>query len=535
MYKLLIADDEPWLRKRLMLTIDWEKLGISEVYEAEDGAKAFALASAHEPDIIITDIEMPELSGIELMKTLNESAMFPQFILISGYNEFEYARSAVRFGAVDYLLKPIEEEDLKKAVSKCIATLEKKKYNQQVLDLLSSSSNLLREKIYIDLLLGKLDFSKVSESHLYELGVVFPTSSAMCIIAHIHPMQHTVSESDVEETVVGFSVSKIIKNQLNACFGEVLDFWMDEVNVYLVFSDLPAEEFTATATNALSIAKKQIKDLHAVRIAYGIGSVAGKLSDLCQSYRKARYNINLCRSKQTDTETSEEHANSFQVVYEDYNLKSLIAAIRKGDAKESTSLLADLIVEFLNQSGGTPTSLQIKLLYLNVLNSLFKGCLPFLPVSEEVIRICLDYIDQASALHTTDKMHNQLQSLICILIEQYQSFFNSKRHWLIDKIIAYINENYAQALSMSDVAAAFYLNASYFCKLFKEETGVTFTNYLMRVRVDNAKRLLADSSMKLYDVASAVGYTNVQYFSTVFKELEGVTPSQYRTGCNSKL
>ncbi len=271
-----------------------------------------------------------------------------------------------------------------------------------------------------------------------------------------------------------------------------------------------------------------------MRIAYGIGSVADKLSDLCQSYRKARYNINLCRSQQKDTGISEEHANSFQVVYEEYNLKSLIAAIRKGDAEESASLLTDLIAEFLNQAGGTPTALQIKLLYLNILNSLFKGCLPFLPVSEEVIKICLDYIDQASALHTTDKMHSELQSLICVLIEQYQSFFNSKRHWLIDKIIDYINENYAQALSMSDVAAAFYLNASYFCKLFKEETGVTFTNYLMRVRVDNAKRLLADSSMKLYDVASAVGYTNVQYFSTVFKELEGVTPSQYRASCNSK-
>ncbi len=530
MYKLLIADDEPWLRKRLMLTIDWEKLGIAELFEAEDGAEAFALATAHEPDIIITDIEMPELSGIDLMKTLNESAMYPQIILISGYNEFEYARSAVRFGAVDYLLKPIGEEDLKRAVSKCIATLEKKRYNQQVLDLLSSSSDLLREKIYIDLLLGKLDFNKVSEVHLHELGVIFPTSSVMCIIAHMHPMHHTLSENDVEETLVGFSISKIIKNQLNSRFEEVLDFWVDDVNVYLVFSNLSPDEFTAAATNALSTSKKTIKDLHAIRIAYGIGSVADKLSDLCQSYRNARYNINLCRSKQTDACITGEHGNSFQVVYEEYNLKALIASIRKGETEESSSLLADLIADFLTQSGGSPTSLQIKLLYLNVLNSLFKGCLPFLPVSEEVIKICLDYIDKAASFHAADKMHCQLQSLLSVLIQQYQSFFNCKRHWLIDKIIVYINENYASPLSMSDVAAAFYLNASYFCKLFKDETGITFTNYLMRVRVDNAKGLLADSSMKLYDVASAVGYTNVQYFSTVFKDLEGVTPSQYRSG-----
>ena len=529
MYKLLIADDEPWLRKRLLLTIEWSSLGISELYEAEDGAEALMLAAEHEPDIIITDIEMPELSGIDLMKILNESAMFPQIILISGYNEFEYARSAVRFGAVDYLLKPVSEEDLKRAVSKCISTLEKNKYNKQVLDLLSNSSDLLREKIYIDLLLGKLDFNKVSSPHLEELGVIFPTSSVMCIIAHMHPMHHTPSENDVEETLLGFGISQIIKNQLDARFNEVLNFWVDEVNVYVVFSDLSADEFTAAATNTMNNAKKMIKDLHAIRINYGLGSISHSLSELCLSYRKARYNINLSWSKQNEACINEEHVNGFQAAYDEYNLKSLIASLKNGHADEASSLLSDLISEFLSQSGGTPTSLQIKLLYLNILNSLFKGCLPFLPVSEEIVRICLDYIDKAASFHTTDKMHVQLLNLMSILIEQYQNFFNCKRHWLTDKIITFINENYAAPLSMRDVAATFYLNASYFCKLFKEETGMTFTNYLMRTRVDNAKRLLSDNSMKLYDVAAAVGYTNVQYFSTVFKDMEGITPSQYRS------
>ncbi len=513
-----------------MLTIDWTSLGISELYEAEDGAQALMLAAEHEPDIIITDIEMPELSGIDLMKILNESAMFPQIILISGYNEFEYARSAVRFGAIDYLLKPVGEEDLKRAVTKCISTLEKNKYNQQVIDLLSNSSDLLREKIYIDLLLGKLDFNKVSLSHLEELGVVFPASSVMCIIAHMHPMQHKPSENDVEETLLGFSISQIIKRQLDARFDDVLTFWVDEVNVYVVFSDLSADEFAAAAEKTLNDAKQLIKDLHTIRINYGLGSIAHDLADLCQSYRNARYNINLNWSRQNGVCINEEQTNGFQAAYNEYNLKSLIASLKNGNADDVSKLLSELISEFLSQSGGAPTALQIKLLYLNVLNSLFKGCLPFLPVSEDIVKVCLDYIDKAATFHTTDKMHIHLINLMSILIEQYQNFFNCKRHWLIDKIVSYINENYASPLSMSDVAAKFYLNASYFCKLFKEETGVTFTNYLMRVRVDNAKRLLSENSMKLYDVAAAVGYTNVQYFSTVFKDLEGITPSQFRSG-----
>ncbi len=531
MYKVLIADDEPWLRKRLMLTIDWQSMGVSELFEAQDGAEALKLAAQHEPDIIITDIEMPELSGIDLMQTLNESALFPQIILISGYNEFEYARSAVHYGAVDYLLKPISEDDLKRTITKCISKLEKEKYNEEIADLLSSSSDLLREKIYIDLLQGKLDFGKVPASRLKELGVEFCAQSAMCIIAHSHPINHTLSWDDVEETLAGFSLNKIVKEHLSSKFENVLDFWVDDVNVYIVYSNMNEDDFEAEAAQALSAAKSKLKEAHSTRIAYGLGSVARDLKELCSSYRQARYNINLCRSKQNAPCGADEDAkvNGFQVIYEEYNLKALIASLKSGDEDAASKHLTELISDFLSQSQGSPSSLQIKLLYINVLNSLFKGCLPFLPLSEDVIRICVDYLDESASFHSTDKMHSQLQSLLSVLIEQYRSFYGCKRHWLIDKIIEYINENYASSLTMRDVAAAFYLNPSYFCKLFKEETGKTFTNYLMSIRVDNAKRLLTDSSMKLYEIASAVGYTNVQYFSTVFKEVEGITPSQFRS------
>lgn len=507
-------------------------MGITELFEAEDGAKAFNIAVKHEPDIIITDIEMPELSGIDLMQTLNESALFPQIILISGYNEFEYARSAVKYGAVDYLLKPVAEDELKQTVTKCIATLEQNRYNKEIRDLLASSSSLLRERVYIDLLQGKLDFKKVPAQRLSELGIAFQYSSAMCIITHSHPVHHTLSENDVEETLINLSINKTIKGLLSLQLNEILDFWLDDVNVYLVFSDMEPVELSSNAAKAMRTAKKQIKELHSIRIAYGLGSVVHELTELCASYRTARYNINLFRSKQESTD-EDVQASDFQIVYEEYNLKSLITSLKNGDAEQASKLLKELITEFLNQSNGAPTSLQIKLMYINVLNSLFKGCLPYMPVSEDIIKICVDYIDESASFHTTDKMHSQLQSLLSVLIDQYHDFFGTKRHWLIDKIIEYINENYASSLSMRDVASNFYLNPSYFCKLFKEETGVTFTNYLMSKRVDSAKRLMSESSMKLYDIASAVGYTNVQYFSTVFKEIEGMTPSQFRSSISS--
>ena len=125
--RLLIAEDELWLRKRLVSTIDWSSYGISEVYEAEDGGEALEIALKEKPDIVITDIRMPELSGIDLMKKLNENSIFSKMIVVSGYDDFEYAQGALRMGAINYLLKPVDEEELLDSVKRCVEELKKEK------------------------------------------------------------------------------------------------------------------------------------------------------------------------------------------------------------------------------------------------------------------------------------------------------------------------------------------------------------------------------------------------------------------------
>ena len=134
MYKLLIADDEYWVRKRLLDTIDWQSIGIGEVYGAEDGKKALCISIQHEPDIVVTDINMPGLSGIELMQALHLCALFPQFILISGFIELEYAASAIKLGVVDCLLKPIDEKELIHIVKMMIEDFDYHKKEKEHLD-----------------------------------------------------------------------------------------------------------------------------------------------------------------------------------------------------------------------------------------------------------------------------------------------------------------------------------------------------------------------------------------------------------------
>ena len=180
--RLLIAEDELWLRKRLVSTIDWSSYGISEVYEAEDGGEALEIALKEKPDIVITDIRMPELSGIDLMKKLNENSIFSKMIVVSGYDDFEYAQGALRMGAINYLLKPVDEEELLDSVKRCVEELKKEKNKETVFDKQSAASEMLMEHIYEDLIFETSE--KRTEELLQKLSrkeIGFPFQSAAVV------------------------------------------------------------------------------------------------------------------------------------------------------------------------------------------------------------------------------------------------------------------------------------------------------------------------------------------------------------------
>lgn len=533
MYKLLIVDDEYLVRRRLVSTIDWASLGISEIYEAEEGRQALGISIENEPDIIITDINMPELSGIELMRSLNESALCPRVILISGYNEFEYARSALKLGAVDYLLKPVDENELLGIIKSCIEDFESHKKEKELLNALVSSSAEIRKRVLADLLSGKVDDPDNSLLRLKHIGIDFPYSSAICIIAHSNGTAVKEKSDYVEETLISFSISNVMEDILPLSFAHFFIVQMDDMNVAVLFSDKTGEELQAAVKDTVDSVKEQLDKLFNANIAFGVGVEVSNLLDLSKSYKTASYAINFCNYKHWDSilnygESVKTECLDLQSVYSDYNLKAISADIKNGDRASASAGLKLLTDEFLARTSKTPTPLQIKLFYINAINTLFKNCLVSCKLSEEFVNICMDSLKETGAFFTIERLTNGLQKIVGFLLSQYSTFIGNKRHWLIDRITEYIQENYSSSITMKSVARRFYLNPSYFCKLFRDETGVTFTHYLMRLRVEKAKELMSVSTKKFYDIATAVGYSNVQYFSTIFKEIEGITPTQYR-------
>lgn len=391
MYKLLIVDDEYLVRKRLLSTIDWNSLGICEIFEAENGKQALSISIENEPDIILTDIDMPELSGIELMQALNESALYPRVILISGYNEFEFARSGLKLGAVDYLLKPVDENELISIIKSCIEDLENQKQEKDLINALVNSSAEIQKRVITDLLLGKIDNPDNSLLRLKHIGIDFSYTSAICLIAHSSTMTKSDKNDYVEETLISFSISNVMEEILQSSFKHYFIIQVDDMNVAVLFSDKTCEELQKVIKSVINSVKEQLNKLFNINVVFGVGVEVSDILDLSKSYKTANYAINFNNYNDWNSilnygENNKTEWLDLQNVYSDYNLKSISIDIKNSDRDSALNNLKLLIDDFLTHSSGSPTPLQVKLFYINVMNTLFKSCLVSGPPSEELDR-----------------------------------------------------------------------------------------------------------------------------------------------------
>lgn len=537
MYKVLIADDELWLRKRLMATLPWEELGIGEVLEAEDGAEALMLAIKHEPDIIISDIEMPELTGIDLLHTLNASALYPKVILISGYNEFEYARNALKYGAIDYLLKPIDDTELVAILKKCVSTLNQDQIEKDVLDRLSHSSHLLQDRLFLDIIEGKIDPSGQMSRYLEDGGFSFSHKNGLCVcvVPQADP-EHLLPSSAADRTLEEFTAQNVLMDLFKTTFGGVYSYSLEGLLLFVLFDDRAEGEFLSALRECFARAQEKVQEVLPIRLAVSIGTVVQKLADLHKSYLATQYRTELPLGEPKESRSVPQE--NYGVIYQnDLLLKTLVQRIMAADRTGALSQL-DGILDMFRENLGTDrdaSHLQQELFFINIFNYILKACLPAQGEHLDILHECVNCLAGINSIHTLDKAKELLAALIDTLCKSNENILGNKKHWLIERIVSYIHEEYASPLTMSDVAKKFYLNPSYFCKLFRDETGITFTNYLMDVRIQQSKKLLEETNLKLYDVASSVGYSNVQYFSTVFKEITGIPPSQYRATHNNHM
>ncbi len=546
MYTLLIVDDEKWVRQGLLLTIDWKSERIEVIGEAKDGDEALKQIEAQVPDIIITDIKMPGMDGLTLLETIRERKLKTKVIFISGYSDFDYARKALKCGAFDYILKPIQETELLDVIRNCVRELDEENKDyvhiEQMSGRIRESLPLARHRFLEKLLTAGPDYSLGDTDSKWEaLGIQLDPERLRVLAVKIFDWG-SKGDTAKDRSLVRYALGNIAE-EVGTALGQTVACPLDnndDADLAILHSpSLPSrsasplsppsrpldsefagqadeERFTDEWTRLIDFADRYLD----IRISVGTSRPTDR-SNLPRSFEEA---LHACANAFYDgygkvyPAKESKPASEPSGVYTGPNPfweTRLLHAMKLGDEKLAEQQVDELI-EHLHDSRGKYSPLTIRRGLTALLRSLALKWETANPNCQTFIVPCC----------TLPQLKRELLTSILRCVQSGKSPGGRKR--IIELALNYVQEHYTEGITMNDVAERFYFNPSYFSKMFHEEMGETFSKYVVRLRMAKSKELLKNTTMRIYEIAEQVGYNDFRHFVKTFKEYEGMTPAQYR-------
>jgi two-component system response regulator YesN len=517
MIKLLISDDEKLICEGLA-SLEWDKYGIQVAGTARNGEDAFNLAMKIRPDIIISDIQMPKKDGIWLAEQLHNNLPDTKIIFLSGYNEFEYAQSAIRFGVSDYVLKPIDEDELFSIILKLKTEIEDREFLREEKERLAG----LLEKSRFFLCNWFFSSDKKSRADLELFGISPNLTQFIVSIIHFN------GENNMDNVMRFLAFDKIrflLEQNLiaNVPFfdNEALTF------VFCFKNDLAPTQAEALIFSYAEKIKTLLDENFTESYNIGIGNFAANDSELKLSYDSANtalsYSSNVGENQIIYIKDIEPHSVVSSKYTQIFSL--YITALKSGDEKKVNNNIK-MLFESMHEAN-EPLSIQQRYclsLIVSVSNALSDlGCNP---------AILFNNTDAWSVIRKTRSSEelltfiSNISSAVMLHIQDVQQKRNVD---IIEKVKAIVDENYAADASLRSVAAQVFMSPCYLSVIFKKEMNITFKNYLIQKRIEKAKYFLANTNMKIYEIAERVGYADTRYFSELFHRTTKETPSQYRS------
>lgn len=536
MLTVLIADDEVKIVQLIQCLVRWEDFDMEVVATANDGLTAFSLISELEPDIVITDIRMPNVSGVELVQCTQNQGLHPYFIIVSGYSDFEYAQQAIKLGVEDYLLKPLKKKELESVLTKIQekAGLAEKELAHRIAlnDALITSHAKLKNALLTDLLIKeKTSVSRMSAEELNrEYGVSFPGSSYVCVIWHLfseHEREQIASQEEYQ-----FLLPKLEKELLQRISGlcrETLSIALEHEILFLLNYDEVCQMDLEDQLSRLKIQFLNYRSIYPdMQMCLCMGSVAADFSGFVQSYQDARTALQMRFDKNGTFFLKYQPTSSSVLSVNDILTAPLKAKLTKeiellNHAGFSAVLDEVKILLLKNKNQGTVLyqcyQLLADLFLLNMAPHMEQNQLtPLRHQMEDVLQIYSAFEDAFSCF----------QDLCLNCIARQRDAKKEAEHLPIRQARQYLQEHFAEPISLESVSRSVGFNPAYFSTLFKKETGQNFSDYLIKIRITQAQNMLTHTNMGIADIAVACGYSDVKYFSKLFKRNTSITPSEFR-------
>lgn len=509
MLQMIIADDDRLIRESLSRLINWEDYGISVSAVAQTGEEALNQVLALRPDILLTDIEMPHMTGTQLLKTLRQENIPCEVIFLSAYSNFSYAQEAVRYGAFNYLLKPVDESQLINTVTRCRNQILLRQNEQQLI----SQDKQIQAMAYANGL----------------KALILQNSQAGDSLADTQ-LLHIIGFPQDENTSIGGVCLTMDSKELGD-ISLTIPGNKPEPQLLPLSSTESMLLFLAPSSSANWLSQhmeqyaRQLLPLLPPEVRMYISTVhtcrhIGRLYPEC------------CFAGLLTHFYGDKPISLFQEVHslsEDGSPmpgpEQLLQSFRT-DSRSIDAALKKLFLSFV-PNGMLYNLHDMKLRCLSLLDGLGRESNPFsCSVADWESDFMFSFKKDILSCNNVTALYDAMVQILYRLFV-HSSKENSPKSRLIHKTLQYIRENYAHA-TLSDVSTTLYISPSYLSRLFASEMDESFSRYLMRYRINIAKEKLRNPEAKLYAIAESVGYSDLAHFSKAFKLIEGVSPGKYR-------
>lgn len=515
MYTVFIADDEVSIREGLKCIIDWESLGFSICGEASNGSDALSEILSKQPDLVLMDIRMPKLQGIDVIVTAREQGFTGHCILLSGYSDFGYAQTAIRYNVDYYLTKPIDEDELLQAITKAKSLLDQECMNDKyVHQYKMRAKNVILQELLTNTYSD--EYSSISPEDIKQLNLE----------AEIY--QVVIYENfnrKIADLAYNFADLLKITNKGNQTFEY---FKIAAMDIILLKGDFALKKFQDFLIHYEKNPPQKGSPLDTLFLAYG--QPVNNYSGIHLSYNDALSLINrrfFCLQGQ--------HTLGFEELP---NMNVKARALTPESMQEYANQLTDHLQTF-NRKKVAETLFQLNEYLYNVNDNipaikLFLVDL-YLQVKEKLNHIYntidIPFPTNSAIIDLIEKKY-YLYEIIRYFSEQFEMIMNatgnSSRDSIIDDIIYYIDHNYQNNIKLESIAPLFGYNSAYLGKIFSKTVGVNFNSYVDFIRINHSKELLLQNKLKVYEISEVIGYKNVDYFHKKFKKYVGVSPAEFR-------
>lgn len=535
MYQILLVDDEFLVRDAIKNNLNWEELGFELACDCQNGKEAIEFLEEHAVDVVITDICMPYVDGLELSRHLYNNYPGTVIIIFSGFGEFDYAKKAIQYQVSEYLLKPVTPEELKKVLIRTREKLDESHQEEKKIQRMEAASQeymknamVIQSNMLSQMVSGTASADEIRE-RLEAQGIFFNSRAYRTAILDIDiysDIHQPSPEEKQESALMAFVVYNVSDEIMRDCRAGLAYQETGNRTCLLFMTDAP-QEFRKTAMEICRKVQEKIKELMGLSVSAGIGCWVSDLAELHRSFGQAeralKYRYFLGEGIRIDMETHKQKEDSRKRFY--LNLAELETAVKINDRQQIRAVLGEIEKEIAEQLPNRNEACSYLQQVVQNIGNIKEGIAGNPEEEREEREKLLANILKRRLFRDAAAL---VEQYACDTAQSLQNLNSTSGQKQAALALDYIQSHYSNPdLNLNSLCSYLGISTSHFSPVFKEATGQTFMEVLIRTRMDRARELLENTTLKNYEIAEKVGFADPHYFSISFKKATGKSPTEY--------